>query len=256
MATEPLTITTEAGHKLSGSLELPEGEVRGCALFAHCFTCTKQSRAAVALSRALAARGMATLRFDFTGLGGSEGEFGRGGFTTDVADLVAAAQHLHARFAGPLLLVGHSLGGAAVLAAADDIGGDRIGAIATIGAPAEVHHVLGNLKGDVEAITRQGEAEVTIGGRPFSISREFVERAEQTDLLGEVARLRKPLMILHAPTDTQVGIENAEALFKAARHPKSFVSLDRADHLLTDGEDADFAAAVIAAWAGRYVAVA
>ena len=253
MPTENLTIATQAGHELTGSLELPTGLVRGAALFAHCFTCTKQSKAAVAVARALASEGIATLRFDFTGLGGSGGDFGRAGFAADVSDLVEAADQLLERFARPILLVGHSLGGAAVLAAADEIGFDRIAAIATIGAPSDVPHVLGNIDGDIDAIRRQGEGAVRIGGREFTLGREFIEKVENVDLLAEVARLRKPLLFLHSPTDAVVGIEHASALFQAAKHPKSFVSLEGADHLLLDEEDARFAASVIAAWAHRYM---
>lgn len=253
MPTETITIRAPAGHELSGSLELPTGLVRGAALFAHCFTCTKDSKAAVSVARALAKEGIATLRFDFTGLGGSGGDFGRAGFATDVADLVAAAKELFERFAQPILLVGHSLGGAAVLAAADEIGLDRIAAVATIGAPADVPHVLTNIEGDLEAIRKLGEGPVRIAGREFNLSRGFIERVESTDLLAEVARLRKPLMFLHSPTDEIVGVENASELFGAAKHPKSFVSLEGAGHLLLQSQDARFAADVIAAWASRYL---
>ena len=255
MPTETITIATNAGHNLEGSLELPTGLVRGAALFAHCFTCTRQSRAAVHVSRALAKQGIACLRFDFTGLGGSEGDFGHAGFATDIADLVAAAEHLLERFAQPILLVGHSLGGAAVLAAADDIGFDRIAAIATISAPSDVPHVLQRIDGDIDAIRKEGEGPVTIGGHSFTLSREFIERVEDVDLLSQVSKLKRPLLFLHSPTDELVGIENATALFSAARHPKSFVSLDHADHLLLDDKDAAFAADVIAAWASRYIPV-
>lgn len=253
MPTENLTLTTDAGHELAGSLELPTGLVRGAAIFAHCFTCTKASKAAVATARALARSGIACLRFDFTGLGGSGGDFGRAGFATDIADLVSAARHMVERFDAPILMVGHSLGGAAVLAAADDLGFENVAAIATIGAPSDVPHVLERIDGDIDAIRKGGEGDVTIGGRPFALSSEFIERVENTDLLGEVARLRKPLLFLHSPTDAIVGIENASALFQAAKHPKSFVSLEGADHLLLDERDAEFAATVIAGWATRYL---
>ena len=253
MPTERLTITSPAGFELAGSLELPTGLVRGAALFAHCFTCTRQSRAAVHVARALAAEGIACLRFDFTGLGDSEGEFGRAGFATDVADLVAVGAYLHDRFAQPILLVGHSLGGAAVLAAADEIGLERIAAIATIAAPADVPHVLERIDGDLAAIRKDGEGAVTIGGRSFKLGREFIDRVESVDLLAEVAALRHPLLFLHSPTDGLVGIENASALFGAAKHPKSFVSLEGADHLLLDETNARFAASIIASWAHRYM---
>lgn len=253
MPTESIQIETEAGHTLSGSLELPEGPVRGAALFAHCFTCTRQSKAAVAVSRALARHGLACLRFDFTGLGESGGDFAEAGFTSDVADVIAAADTMHERYGGRLLLVGHSLGGAAVLGAAKRIGEDRVGAIATIGAPADVPHVLGNIKGDLAAIERDGEGQVTIGGRSFRLENEFLERTRAADLLAAVAKLREPLMICHSPTDEVVGIENASLLFEAAMHPKSFLSLDSADHLLLNQQDAEFAAEVIATWARRYL---
>lgn len=253
MPTESLTIQTAAGHALDGALELPTGLVRGAALFAHCFTCTKQSRAAVSVARALARDGIACLRFDFTGLGGSEGDFGRAGFATDIVDLLAAADALHARFARPLLLIGHSLGGAAVLAAASIIGKDKVAAIATIGAPSDVPHVLDNIKGDLEAIRRDGSGEVTIGGKAFTLSRDFLDAVADVDLLAQVGKLHLPYLCLHSPTDTIVGVEHAAALFQAAFHPKSFISLAGADHLLTQNEDAEFAATMIAAWAARYL---
>ena len=253
MPTQNITIMAGAGHTLTGSLEMPTGLVRGAALFAHCFTCTKNSKAAVIVSRALAREGIATLRFDFTGLGGSGGDFGDAGFAADVSDLVAAAEELIARFSAPILLIGHSLGGAAVLAAADDLGFEKIAAIATIGAPSDVPHVLRNIDGDIEAIRKRGEGEVTIGGRSFTLRREFIEKVENADLLGEVGRLRKPLMFMHSPTDAVVGVEHASALFQAAKHPKSFVSLEGADHLLVREEDAQFVASVIAGWAHRYL---
>ncbi len=253
MPTESLTIPTNAGYDLSGSLELPTGLIRGAALFAHCFTCTKASKAAVAVSRALAAEGIATLRFDFTGLGGSGGEFGRAGFATDVSDLVEAANYLIERFSSKILLVGHSLGGAAVLAAGDDIGIDRVAAIATIGAPSDVPHALDRIDGDLDAIRKNGEGEVSIGGRPFALSSEFLDRAINTDLLAEVGKLRVPLLFLHSPTDAIVSVDHASALFQAAKHPKSFVSLMDADHLLLAERDASFAANVISSWATRYL---
>lgn len=253
MPTETLTIPTARGHALSASLERPDGAVRGAALYAHCFTCTRQSRAAIEIARALADEGIAALRIDFTGLGGSGGDFGSAGFASDIEDLVESAAYLSARFGEGLLLVGHSLGGAAVLAAAGMMPTARVAAIATIGAPAEVPHVLGNIRGDLDAIARDGSGEVTIGGRHYNLSREFLERTEGIDLLAEVAKLRVPLLFCHSPTDEVVGVENAASLFAAARHPKSFLSLADADHLLLDADDAVFAAGMIARWAGRYL---
>lgn len=253
MPTESMTIETPAGHSLSGALELPAGTVRGAALFAHCFTCTKQSKAAVEVTRALAREGIACLRFDFTGLGSSEGDFGRAGFASDVDDLMAAASALCERFGDGILLVGHSLGGAAVLAAATAVGPGKVAAVATIGAPSDVPHVLHNIKGDLCAIERDGQGDVTIGGRAFSLSKGFLDNTREVDLLEQVAQLRIPLMICHSPTDQIVGVEHAGKLFAAAKHPKSFVSLAGADHLLTDAADAGFAAAIIANWAHRYL---
>jgi alpha-beta hydrolase superfamily lysophospholipase len=253
MATETVTIPSGRGHHLSGSLELPAGVTRGAAIYAHCFTCTRQSHAAVDIARALAAEGIATLRFDFSGLGGSGGDFGSAGFASDIEDLVASAAFMAGRHGEGLLLVGHSLGGAAVLAAAGMMPQGRAAAVATIGAPADVPHVLGVIDGDLEAIRRDGAGEVTIGGRRYHLSRAFLERTQAIDLLDDVARLRIPLMFCHSPSDATVGVENAARLFAAARHPKSFLSLAGADHLLTDERDAQFAARVIATWARRYL---
>ena len=253
MPTETLKVTTSEGHELSGALELPTGLVRGAAVFAHCFTCTKQSKGAKAVTQALAREGIASLRFDFTGLGGSQGEFGRAGFASDVEDLIASAEHLIERFDCQVLLVGHSLGGAAVLAAATELGRDNVAAVATIGAPSDVPHVLHNIKGDLDEIERNGEGNVTIGGRAFKLSKEFLDKTREIDLLDRIGTLRVPLLIMHSPTDDIVGVEHASNLFAAAKHPKSFVSLAGADHLLLNEADARFAAQMIAAWAGRYL---
>ena len=253
MPTETLKITTSEGHELSGALELPTGLVQGAAVFAHCFTCTKQSKGAKAVSQALVREGIASLRFDFTGLGGSQGEFGRAGFASDVEDLIASAEHLIARFDCKVLLVGHSLGGAAVLAAATELGHDNVAAVATIGAPSDVPHVLNNIKGDLDEIERNGEGNVTIGGRAFKLSKEFLDKTREIDLLDRIGALRVSLLIMHSPTDDIVGVEHASNLFAAAKHPKSFVSLAGADHLLLNEADARFAAQMIAAWAGRYL---
>jgi len=253
MPTQSLTIPTTRGYDLAGSIELPTGLVRGAALFAHCFTCTKQSLAAVAVTRALARHGIACLRVDFTGLGGSGGDFGRAGFASDVEDLIDSAAYLVERFGQGIMLVGHSLGGAAVLAAGDMLPKGDVAAIATIGAPADVPHVLGNVKGDLAAIERDGQGDVTIAGRSFTLSRAFLDKTRGIDLLLEVSDLRIPLLFCHSPTDEVVGVENAGKLFEAARHPKSFVSLAGADHLLTDTEDANFAADIIASWGHRYI---
>ena len=253
MPTERMTIETRAGHTLAGSLEMPTGLMRGAALFAHCFTCTQSSKAAVTVTRALARHGIATLRFDFTGLGGSEGEFGREGFPADVADLVDAAEALVERFGDGLLMVGHSLGGSAVLAAADELPRGTVAAIATVGAPSDVPHVLHNIEGDLERIEREGSGQVSIGGRNFTLDRSFIEATQETDVLKRVADLRVPLLFAHSPTDAIVDVDHAGRLFGAAKHPKSFISLAGADHLLTRAEDAAFLADMIAAWGHRYI---
>lgn len=253
MATETVSIPTTRGYALSGSFERPAARIRGAALYAHCFTCTRQSRAAVEISRALAQENIAALRIDFTGLGGSGGDFGRAGFASDIEDLIESAAFLASQHGEGLLLVGHSLGGAAALAAAEMMPSERVAAVSTIGAPAEVPHVLGNIQGDLEAIARDGWGVVTIGGRRYNLSREFLDRTRDIDLLDKVAKLHVPLLICHSPTDDVVGIENAAKLFGAALHPKSFLSLAGADHLLLNSADAEFAAGMIARWAGHYL---
>jgi putative redox protein len=251
MQTRAFDFTGAAGQKLSGRLDLPDHPPRGYALFAHCFTCTKSSLAAVRIARALAARGFGVLRFDFTGLGGSEGRFADGGFSGDVSDLLAAAAEMRRAGMAPDLLVGHSLGGAAVLAAATEL--PEIKAVATVAAPFDVQHVTHLLQGGLETILEKGEAEVLLGGRPFTIRRSFIDDLRSHDQGARIARLRHPLLVLHSPVDQTVGIENASSIFLAARHPKSFVSLDDADHLLTHESDATYAADVIATWAARYI---
>jgi putative redox protein len=243
-----------AGQKLAGRLDLPDHSPRGYALFAHCFTCTKSSLAAVRIARALAARGFGVLRFDFTGLGGSEGKFSEGGFSGDVADLLSAADQMAKAGMAPKLLVGHSLGGAAVLAAAAEL--PEIAAVATVAAPFDVQHVTHLFKGGLDTILEKGEAEVQLGGRPFTIRRSFIDDLRTHDQGARIARLHHPLLVLHSPVDQTVGIENASSIFLAARHPKSFVSLDSADHLLTRETDATYVADVIATWASRYLEAA
>ena len=232
-------------------LDLPDAAPRAQALFAHCFTCGKDIHAASRLSAALAGEGVATLRFDFTGLGASEGEFADTGFASNVEDLVAAANHLRDGGRAPAILIGHSLGGAAVLAAAGRIPQAR--AVATIGAPFQVAHVLHQFAAQVPEVEAHGEAQVDLAGRPFTIRRAFVDEARSQDLTPLIAALGRALLVMHAPLDQVVGIDNARAIFAAARHPKSFISLDGADHLLSRREDAAYAARVLAAWASRYV---
>ena len=248
------TFTGDGGHQLSARLERPDGPARGSALFAHCFTCSKDLRAERQLTQALTAQGYAVLSFDFAGLGRSGGDFADSSFSADVADLRAAASYLAERVAAPSLLVGHSLGGAAVISVAPSLPSVR--AVATIGAPADPAHVLHLLDGDLDAVRRDGSAPVTIAGRTFTIGRSFLDDLEQGDPRDRVSEFNGASMIMHAPLDAFVGIENAELLFRAARHPKSFVSLDDADHLLTKENDARYAATVIAAWAERYLPAA
>nr|WP_047168495.1 bifunctional alpha/beta hydrolase/OsmC family protein [Sphingomonas sp. Y57] len=239
-------------HRLSGRLEQPDGAVRGWAIFAHCFTCGKDQRVAIRIARALAAQGIGTLRFDFAGIGGSEGSLAEGSFAADRRDLIAAAEAMAAAGQAPSLLVGHSFGGAAALAAAGDM--PSIKAVATIAAPFDVAHVLRHFDpAAVETIQREGEAEVVLAGRGFRIGRPFLDDLRQHDQGARIEALHRPLMILHAPFDEVVDIENATRIFLAARHPKSFVSLDKADHLLTGAGQAEQVAALVAAWAAPYL---
>lgn len=251
MRTERFQFASSQGHQLAAALDTPDGEIRSYALFAHCFTCGKDVLAAKRIAVALAAKGIAVLRFDFTGLGSSEGDFANSTFSSNVADLVRAADHLRETRKAPDLLIGHSLGGAAILAAAAQI--PEAKAIVTIAAPSDPAHVAHLLRDHVEAIREKGEVEVSLAGRPFRIRREFLNDIAEQNLLAQVAKLHKALLIMHAPTDDTVGIENATKLFIAAKHPKSFVSLADADHLLGDKRDTTYAADVIAAWSERYI---
>jgi len=254
MRTERFDFPNARGQTLAALLHRPAGEPAAFALFAHCFTCGKDNLAAKRIAETLAERGVAVLRFDFTGLGASEGEFANTHFSSNVADLVAAADHLRRTGRAPALLVGHSLGGAAVLAAAGQI--PEVRAVATIAAPSDPGHVTGLFKDQVAAIRDAGEREVVLAGRPFRIRREFLDDVAEQHLLERVKDLRRALLVMHSPTDDTVGIDNATRIFLAARHPKSFVSLADADHLLTRRRDALYAALVIAAWAERYVETA
>ena len=251
MPTERFQFTGSEGQQLAAALDKPEGEIRAYALFAHCFTCGKDGLAAKRIAVALSAKGIAVLRFDFTGLGSSEGDFANSTFTSNVADLVRAADHLRHTFKAPALLIGHSLGGAAVLAAAHQIPDAK--AVVTIAAPSDPAHVTGHFADSIEKIRRDGQAEVSLAGRPFTIKRKFLDDVAEHGLMAHIAGLHKALLVMHAPTDDTVGIDNATRIFVAARHPKSFVSLTGADHLLTNRRDAIYVADVIAAWAERYL---
>jgi uncharacterized OsmC-like protein/fermentation-respiration switch protein FrsA (DUF1100 family) len=249
--TERFQFTSSEGHQLAAALDMPEQEPKAYALFAHCFTCGKDVLAARRIALALAATGIAVLRFDFTGLGSSEGDFANSTFSSNVADLVRAADHLRETRKAPAILIGHSLGGAAILAAAVQIPDAK--AVVTIAAPSDPAHVTGLFKDRIEDIRKQGKVEVSLAGRPFHISSEFLDDIAEHGLMAHVANLHKALLIMQSPTDDTVGIDNATRLFVAARHPKSFVSLAGADHLLTGKRDAAYVADVIAAWATRYL---
>jgi uncharacterized OsmC-like protein/alpha-beta hydrolase superfamily lysophospholipase len=251
MPTERFQFTGSEGQQLAAALDKPEGEIRAYALLAHCFTCGKDGLAAKRIAVALSAKGIAVLRFDFTGLGSSEGEFANSTFSSNVADLVRAADHLRKTYKAPALLIGHSLGGAAVLAAAHEI--PDATAVVTIAAPSDPTHVTGQFADSIEKIRKDGQAEVSLAGRPFTIKREFLDDVAEHSLMGHITGLHKALLVMHAPTDDTVGIDNATRIFVAAKHPKSFVSLAGADHLLSNRQDALYVADVIAAWATRYL---
>jgi putative redox protein len=251
MPAERFQFEGASGEQLATALDLPDGTPRAYALFAHCFSCGKDTHASRRIAMALAAQGIAVLRFDFTGLGSSEGDFANTTFTSNVADLVRAAAHLRETRAAPTLLIGHSFGGAAVLAAASEI--PEAKAVVTIGAPSDPAHVTDQFKDRVEDIRKHGSAEVSLAGRPFRISSALLDDIAEQRLMDKIAHLHKALLVMHSPVDDTVGIDNATRIFIAAKHPKSFISLDHVDHLVSDKRDAGYVADVIAAWAARYV---
>jgi uncharacterized OsmC-like protein/pimeloyl-ACP methyl ester carboxylesterase len=239
------------GARLAARIELPVGEPRAWALFAHCFTCGKDIAAATRISRALCRRGFAVLRFDFTGLGSSEGDFANESFSSNLADLRAAADFLRKEYTAPSLLIGHSLGGAAVLAVAADI--PEVRAVVTVAAPSDPSHVANLLQDDLQTIERDGKARVLIAGREFNIGREFIEDLKESKQVERIRGLKRALLILHSPQDEIVNIDHARRIYQAALHPKSFVTLDSADHLLSNRNDAEYVADLIAAWSSRYL---
>lgn len=246
-----IEFTGSHGEPLAARLDMPSGSPRAYVLFAHCFTCSKESSAAARVARTLTAHQLAVLRFDFTGLGDSGGDFGNTNFTSNIEDLVHAASYLREEHAAPALLVGHSLGGAAVLAAAGRL--PEVRAVATIGAPADPAHVT-HLFHDARArIEESGEAEVQLAGRSFRIRRQFLDDIATQPQAERIAQLRRPLLVLHSPNDEIVGIDNARLIFDSARHSKSFLAIDGADHLLSRRRDAEYVANLLAVWAGRYV---
>jgi uncharacterized OsmC-like protein/alpha/beta superfamily hydrolase len=254
MPTERFQFKGANGDLLAAALDLPDGTPRAYALFAHCFSCGKDTHASRRIAMALAAEGVAVLRFDFTGLGSSAGDFANTTFSSNVADLVRAAVHLRETRAAPALLIGHSFGGAAVLAAAAEI--PEAKAVVTIAAPSDPAHITGQFKDRIQDIRAHGSAEVTLAGRPFRISSALLDDVAEHRLMDKIAHLHKALLIMHSPVDDTVAIDNATRIFVAAKHPKSFISLDHADHLLSDKRDAGYVAGVIAAWASRYVEAA
>ena len=251
MPNQRVVFENQAGHSLSGIIDIPARTPDAYALFAHCFTCSKNLKAASNIARALNEAGIAVLRFDFTGLGQSEGEFADTNFSSNVADLLAAVDYLRREHQAPSILIGHSLGGTAVLQAATSV--ESAVAVATIGSPSEPVHVARMFAGSEEALRDRGEATVNLGGRPFLMKQQFLDDLAKQDLRSAVAALRKAVLIMHAPLDNIVEIDNASALFVAAKHPKSFVSLDDADHLLSRETDSRYAGRVLAAWASRYL---
>lgn len=254
MNTKMITFPNAQGERLAARLELPEDEQPlAYALFAHCFTCSKDFKAVVNISRALSSRRIAVLRFDFTGLGESEGEFSTTSFSSEVSDLVAAARYLEHEYEAPKLLIGHSLGGAAVLAAVADIPSTT--AVVTIAAPFNPANLRRLLGVTTEQIEQVGQATVSIGGREFTIRKSLLDDLESRQPAETLRQLKAALLVMHSPLDQVVGIDNAAGIYRAAPHPKSFISLDSADHLLTDSRDSRYAGGIINSWASRYLSL-
>lgn len=254
MKTQKLEFENREGYKLSARLDTPDSEnVRQSVLFAHCFTCGKNLKAAGNISRALTARGIAVFRFDFTGLGESEGDFTDSTFSSDVSDLVIAAKKMEELIKPPAVLIGHSLGGTAVLQASGQI--ESAKAVVTIGSPCSPDHVIHHFENDIEQIKNEGEATVQLAGRPFKVKKSFIDDLKEHKMNETIRSLNKALMIFHSPVDNTVNISNAAHIYKTARHPKSFISLDDADHLLTSEKDSNYVGEVTAAWASRYFSV-
>lgn len=251
MAANRIKFQNKVGQSLAAILEMPNEKPIGYALFAHCFTCNKNLTAVRNIGKALNSQGIAVLRFDFTGLGESEGEFEDTNFSSNVDDIIAAADFLESNYEAPKIVIGHSLGGAAVLFATGKI--KSIKAIATIGAPANPEHVSHIFNDSIREIEGKGEADMEIGGRPFKIKLQFLNDLRSQKLQDATSKLNVPILIFHSPIDSTVEIENAAKIYKAAKHPKSFVSLDQADHLLTNKEDSEFVGLMIASWSKRYL---
>ena len=252
MKLEKITFRNRQGHELSAKLELPKiSPIVGYALFAHCFTCNKNLTAVRNISRALTKNGIAVLRFDFTGLGESEGDFENTNFSSNVEDLEDMAAYMKEHYEPPSILIGHSLGGAAVIFAATRL--SFVKAVVTIGAPAHPEHVTHLLKDGIHQILKEGEALVDIGGREFRVKKQFLEDIQDKNMARSIQEMKKPLLVMHSPQDMTVPIENAARIYQAGRHPKSFISLDGADHLLSNKKDSQYAGQIIAAWAHKYL---
>lgn len=253
MKTERLEFIGHDGSTLAARLDLPSGKPAAYALFAHCFTCSKDIPAARRIAQRLASLGIAVLRFDFTGLGHSNGEFSNTSFSSNIEDILLAVDYLRKNYQAPQLLIGHSLGGAAILAAAEQV--TEAKAVISIGAPSDPQHVAHNFSHHIADIETDGHAQVNLGGREFTIKQQFLDDIANVSLQEKVGALKKALLVLHAPLDETVSIDNAANIFQMAKHPKSFITLDDADHLLTKTKDAEYASDVIAAWAQRYIEV-
>ena len=251
MKTTKLEIINKKGLKLQAYLEVPANQKPNhFAIFAHCFSCNSNFKAVKNISRSLTNHGFGVVRFDFTGLGKSEGEFAESHFSANVEDLIDVNNYLERHYKAPSVLIGHSLGGAAAIVAASKL--ENIKAVSTIGAPASVEHVIHLFSHAIEAVAAKGEVEVHIGGRPFKINQDFVADFSKTDLLEIIKKLRKPLLVMHSPIDKIVGIKNAQEIYQNAQHPKSFISLDNADHLVTKTEDSLYIGNMIGSWVQRY----
>jgi len=251
MNSKNIEFTGALGDTLSAKLDSSENSNSEFALFAHCFTCSKNLKAVGHITKSLAKRGISTLRFDFTGLGQSEGEFANTNFSSNVEDLVAAAEYMESELKAPALLIGHSLGGAAVLYAAHEL--ESVKAVATIGAPSDPSHVKENFEMKLDEIEETGEAEVTLAGRPFKIKKQFLDDLEAAGREDKISTLNRALLIMHAPMDQTVDINNAAKLYSGAKHPKSFLSLHKADHLLTDPDFSQYVGKLIAQWSEIYI---
>lgn len=246
-----VSFQNNGGETLVAKLDLPDGEIKAYALFAHCFTCTKDIFAAARIANALNEKNIAVLRFDFTGLGESEGDFSNTNFSSNVEDLISASDYMRDYYEAPSIIIGHSLGGSAILHAASHI--PEAKAIVTIGSPCDVSHVAHNFESAIKDIEQTGEADICLVGRPFKIKKQFLDNINEVKIKNSVQNLKKSLLVMHSPIDETVGIENASQIFSWAKHPKSYVSLDNADHLLSKRDDALYAGHVIAEWAQKYI---